>query len=93
MPVLTNRQAAILAFMGRYFIATACWPSMREIMDEFGIRSPNGVMGHIHALHNKGAIEQVTESQSRGWRMTGVAGSSAITVVVNNRVMELSAVE
>jgi repressor LexA len=31
-------------------------PSLREIGDQFGIASPNGVVGHLKALARKGLL-------------------------------------
>lgn len=88
---LTTRQAAILAFVGEHFAATACWPTVREIGDRFGIVSPNGVI----ALLRKGQLEQAGvgpggNGQSRGFRLPGVAGSPALDLVVRNRLADLA---
>lgn len=59
---LTQRQRDIYEFI-RWF--TACHgyaPSVRDIGDEFGIRSPNGVMCHINALKDKGVITAGTKT-------------------------------
>lgn len=92
---LTTRQAAILAFVGEHFAATACWPTVREIGDRFGIVSPNGVMCHVKALLRKGQLEQAGvgpggNGQSRGFRLPGVAGSPALDLVVRNRLADLA---
>lgn len=52
---LTKRQAAILAFI-RARIAVGLPPTFREIGQEFGITSPNGVTCHLRALERKGRI-------------------------------------
>lgn len=57
---LTPRQADIL----RYILQ--CWlsgflPTIREIADEHGIRSPNGVVCHLRALRMRGYLEDVGE--------------------------------
>ena len=55
---LTDRQADILTFILR------CWlsgyvPTMREIGEEFGIRTPNGVQGNLMAIKRKGYLDHV----------------------------------
>lgn len=52
---LTPRQAQIMSYILR------CWlggfiPTVREIGDEFGIGSLNGVMCHLRAFEKKGFI-------------------------------------
>lgn len=54
-PALTKRQAAILAFI-RARISAGLPPTFREIGEQFGITSPNGVTCHVRALEKKGRI-------------------------------------
>ncbi len=57
---LTNRQAEALAFIranvGMY------GPTIREIAEAMGIRSPNGVVGHLKALERKGLLRRIPKS-------------------------------
>ncbi len=53
---LTARQQEIYDFILAYRRENGCSPSIPEIQRHFGIRSPNGVAGHLHALEAKGAI-------------------------------------
>lgn len=53
---LTERQRDIYNFILAYRRENGCSPSIPEIQQRFGIRSPNGVAGHLHALQAKGAI-------------------------------------
>lgn len=55
-PPLTDRQARILAFITAYVRRRGSGPSVRELMLEFGVTSPNGMLCHLHALRKKGAI-------------------------------------
>lgn len=60
---LTARQREILAFFrGREYP-----PSIREIGENFGITSPNGVVCHLKALIKKGYLRQVAPHQSRSY--------------------------
>lgn len=55
---LTKRQAAILDFLSTYTAEFGYPPTVREIGDGFGIRSPNGVICHLQALAKKGFISR-----------------------------------
>src|SRR5438132_8921874 len=53
-------------------------PAIRDICEEFGISSPNGVMCHLKALEKKGYINRVTKkdnekAQARGITIPGVS--------------------
>jgi repressor LexA len=69
--VLTNRQQAIFDFILRFRKANGCSPSIPEIQQEFGIRSPNGVAGHLQALETKGVIRRA----ERGTRQIEPVGA------------------
>ena len=53
---MTERQAKIYEFIRDKIRNRGYGPTVREIGDEFGIRSPNGVMCHLKALEKKGLI-------------------------------------
>ena len=55
-PILTQRQAEIFDFLKDKILVRGYGPTVREIGNEFGIRSPNGVMCHLKALEKKGLI-------------------------------------
>jgi len=74
-PALTPRQKEIYDFLKDKIINRGYGPTVREIGEEFGIRSPNGVMCHLKALEKKGLITreahmsraiQLTEGLNRG---------------------------
>lgn len=67
---LTQRQREILDFILAFRRENGCSPSIPEIQRHFGIRSPNGVAGHLHALEVKGAIRRA----DRGSRSIDVVG-------------------
>lgn len=55
-PVLTQRQREIYEFLKDKILNRGYGPTVREIGNHFGIRSPNGVMCHLKALEKKGLI-------------------------------------
>ena len=56
--MLTERQQDILNYIMEFRAEHGCSPSIPEIQRRFGIRSPNGVVGHLHALEAKGCIRR-----------------------------------
>lgn len=69
-PKLTPRQDAILNFIAAEIGRKGRPPSIREIGEQFAIGSPNGVMGHLKALEQKGFI-RMHKLQSRGIEIIG----------------------
>ena len=53
---LTDRQREIYEFIRNKIEQRGYGPTVREIGDGFGIKSPNGVMCHLKALEKKGLI-------------------------------------
>ena len=84
---LTARQLSIFEFISENILQRGYGPTVREIADAFGIKSPNGVMGHLRALEKKGlilrdknksrAIEQTQEAleEQRGLPLAGVVAA------------------
>jgi len=77
---ITERQLAILGFIGRHIVDKSFPPTIREIGEAMGIRSTNGVNDHLKALEKKGFLERgELKSRSlvpteRAWaRIGGVA--------------------
>ena len=68
---LTARQQEVYDFIRRTTYLEQRPPTVREIGDHFGIRSPNGVAAHLHALEKKGRL-QATAYASRGATPRGV---------------------
>jgi repressor LexA len=71
--MLTERQQAIYDFILEFRRENGCSPSIPEIQRRFGIRSPNGVAGHLHALEAKGVIRRA----ERGSRQIDVTDPKA----------------
>lgn len=65
---LTPRQAEIYAYI-RKRCREGIPPSIREIGDHFGIKSANGVTGHLKTLERKGFIVR-DKHIDRGIRLT-----------------------
>jgi len=59
----------MLVFIRSYMQKHSRPPTVREIGDEFGISSTNGVRSHLSALVRKGAIT-ITPRVSRGIKLT-----------------------
>ena len=53
---LTKKQKSVFQFIRDQIEARGYGPTVREIGDQFGIGSPNGVMCHLRALEKKGLI-------------------------------------
>ena len=68
MKGLTSRQKMILEFIEESLESKGFPPTIREIADYMGIRSPNGVNDHLNALEKKGYLER-TGQKSRGLRV------------------------
>ncbi len=68
--MLTARQKSIFDYILEFRRRHGCSPSIPEIQKAFGIRSPNGVAGHLRALEAKGMIRRAR----RGSRQFDIAG-------------------
>lgn len=66
---LTKRQQTIFNFIHNEIESRGNAPTIREIADEMGFRSPNGVMCHLRALEKKGLINRGNH-KSRSIRLT-----------------------
>src|SRR3984957_14391604 len=55
---LTSRQREIYQFIRSKIQGRGYGPTVREIGNEFDIKSPNGVMCHLKALQKKGLIHR-----------------------------------
>lgn len=65
---LTQKQRKIYEFIRQTIRARGYAPTVREIADKFGIRSPNGVMCHLRALEKKALIAR-EPNRSRAIRL------------------------
>jgi repressor LexA len=55
---LTQRQQEVYDFVSELIRSRGYGPTVREIAEEFGISSPNGVVCHLRALERKGLIHR-----------------------------------
>ena len=69
--LLSPIERQILDYMVRYLRDNTFQPSIREIGEEFGIRSTKTVSEHLRALADKGYLER-DPSRSRGVRILGM---------------------
>jgi repressor LexA len=66
---LTDRQRRVYELIRELIINRGYGPTVREIGQEFGIKSPNGVMCHLRALERKGLIRR-SPNKSRAIELT-----------------------
>jgi repressor LexA len=55
---LTSKQHAFHKFLTQYVREHGVWPTYREIVDQFGYRSPNSVTQNLQALYKKGYLKR-----------------------------------
>ena len=101
-PVLTKRQKEIYEFLKDKIVNRGYGPTVREIGNNFGIKSPNGVMCHLKALEKKGmitrephmsrAIQLTEEPQKRmSLRLAGqIAAGSPLLAVESDEKIDFS---
>lgn len=65
---LTRRQKGVYEFIRNKIRTRGYGPTVREIGEQFEIRSPNGVMCHLKALEKKGMISR-EKNMSRAIRL------------------------
>ena len=69
MDQLTDRQKEVYEFVREKIQNRGYGPTVREIGEDFGISSPNGVMCHLRALEKKGLIKR-SPNKSRAIELT-----------------------
>jgi repressor LexA len=62
----TGRQQEVLDFIRKCCRQNGIPPTVRDIAEEFDIKSPNGVICHLKALRKKGLLT-AHPKLSRGW--------------------------
>ena len=72
---LTDRQQNVYDMIRELIIKRGYGPTVREIGEHFGIKSPNGVMCHLRALERKGLITR-SPNKSRAIELTHPADRS-----------------
>ncbi|MGC6447640.1 MAG: transcriptional repressor LexA [Rubripirellula sp.] len=66
---LTQRQQEVYDMIRSLIVDRGYGPTVREIGEQFGIKSPNGVMCHLRALERKGLIRR-SPNKSRAIELT-----------------------
>jgi len=56
MDTITTRQRQILRHIAREIDRHGTQPSIRELCNQFKIKSPNGIQCHLNALERKGVV-------------------------------------
>ena len=90
---LTTRQREVFEFIRDLITNRGYGPTVREIGDNFGISSPNGVMCHLKALEKKGLITrepnmsraiQITDAykEERGMPLVGQIAAGNLTEAI-----------
>lgn len=74
---LTDRQRDVYDFIRDKIVNRGYGPTVREIGEQFEIRSPNGVMCHLKALEKKGLIKR-SPNKSRAIELTRVASREPV---------------
>lgn len=77
---LTSRQGEVYEFIREKILTRGYGPSIREICDHLGIKSPNGVICHLKALEKKGAITR-QPYQSRAIELTQEGPTRTLPIV------------
>jgi len=72
---LTERQQDVYDMIRGLIVNRGYGPTVREIGEHFGIKSPNGVMCHLRALERKGLITR-SPNKSRAIELTSAADRS-----------------
>lgn len=86
-PQLTDRQKNVYELIRSLIQNRGYGPTVREIGEHFGIKSPNGVMCHLRALEKKGLIIRKA-NKSRAIELTGDHARSASALPLMGIVSE-----
>lgn len=82
---LTARQNDIYEYLRGRILTDGCPPTMREIGEQFGIRSTNGVRDALVVLEKKGYIRK-TPFRSRGIELTDDVRTEVVSIPILGRV-------
>jgi repressor LexA len=80
---LTKRQREIYEFLRDKIINRGYGPTVREIGQQFDIRSPNGVMCHLKALERKGLISR-EQNMSRAIQLSDAPQNRLSVSLIGN---------
>jgi len=82
---LTNAQRKVLEFIEDHIEKVGYPPTVREVAERFGYRSPMAAKLHIDALVKKGALKK-TPARSRGLELVGFRPHRGCRVPVLGRI-------
>lgn len=82
---LTERQQKVYDLIRELMIKRGYGPTVREIGEHFGIKSPNGVMCHLKALERKGLLKR-SPNKSRAIELTHGADRCGTAMQMAGRV-------
>jgi repressor LexA len=82
---LTDRQRTVYDMIRILIVKRGYGPTVREIGEHFGIKSPNGVMCHLRALERKGLILR-SPNKSRAIELTDPVDRSVHSLPMAGRV-------
>lgn len=77
---LTAKQHAFLTYVVDYIREREIWPTYREIVEEFGYRSPNSVTQNLQALYKKGFLDRDDDGYHLNDEQIGIAEEPGIPV-------------
>ena len=66
-PTLNSRAVTILMMLLQAKQDRKPMPTMREMMDRTGLRSPNGIRGHLKRLEKMGLVFHWEHNTARSW--------------------------
>ncbi|CNI37151.1 LexA repressor [Yersinia pekkanenii] len=92
MSELTLRQREVLDLIKAYISTHGMAPTMTEIADGMGFKSPNAASVHIAALKKKGAIN-VRRGASRGITLTDLTKKAEIVPVMLPPLIDITELE
>ena len=79
---LTSKQHSFLKYLKDYVKDNGVWPTYRELVDEFGYRSPNSVTQNLQALFKKGFLVRDDEGYQLSDMMTSAVPVQAAGIPI-----------
>lgn len=70
---LTERQTEFLRAIYHHAVVHGQWPTLKDLFEPLGIRSPNGIRAHLGLLAKKGYVWQMAPLHARSIRLAGAS--------------------
>lgn len=80
---LTAKQFAFLKYIRTFVSENGVWPTYRDLVDEFGYRSPNSVTQNLQALFKKGFL---TRDRLGGYELAVAPTARAMAIPVRGEI-------